>query len=99
MVLLLAKLTVWDKIQAVPVSTWIHLGGAVLALLVLVRFWQQLAELNEIVPWVVFIVFGGTSLLYWTYERNEPAFLTPVIEILAGHLPTRGEATLPPSHP
>lgn len=99
MLMLAAKLTVWDKIQAVPLTAWIQLGGAVLALLVLVRFWQQLSEVNEIVPWVVFIVFGGTSLLYWTYERNEPAMLTPVIDILAGYLPTRGGPASVPGQP
>jgi len=89
MLSLAAKLTVWDKIQAVPTSTWLSLGGTILALLLLVRFWKSLAELNEVVPWIVFIIFGGSSLLYWTYERNEPALLTPVIEILADYLPTR----------
>lgn len=99
MLTLAAKLTVLDRIQAVPLTAWIQLGGAVLALLVLVRFWQQLAELNEVVPWVVFIVFGGTSLLYWTYERNEPSMLSPVIDILAGYLPTRGAPSSVPGQP
>ena len=88
-----AKLTVWEKVQAVPATAWLTLASSLAVLLVLARVWRTLAEINEVVPWVVFVVVGGTTALYWTYERNEPKVLTPVVDVLAHWLPTQDAAT------
>lgn len=83
-----AKLTVWEKVQAVPASTWINLLIGVAVLILLVRIWKSLAELNEFAPWIVLVLVGGSVVLYWTYERTEPKALTPIFDVLAQYLPT-----------
>ena len=84
-----SKQTVWEKIQAVPKETWISALIAIGILIVLVKIWKSLAEINEVVPWVVMCTVGGAVVLYWTYERSEPKFLSPIFDELAKILPSR----------
>lgn len=83
------KLTVWDKIKAVPHDTWISLLIGLLIAFLLVRLWKNLREFNEFAPWIVMFMLGGSVILYWTYERTEPKLLTPVINLLAKYLPSK----------
>jgi hypothetical protein len=83
------KQTVWEKIQAVPKETWISTLIAIGIIIILVRIWKSLAEINEIVPWIALVTVGGTVVLYWTYERTEPKFLSPIFDELAKILPSR----------
>lgn len=83
------KPTVWEKVQAVPMSTWVTLLVAILILLVLVRVWKTLAEFNEFAPWIALVMVGGSVILYWTYERTEPKVLSPVMDFLAQYLPSK----------
>lgn len=86
-----AKPTVWEKVQAIPMSTWVSLITAVLIFIVIVRLWKSLREFNEFVPWIVLVLIGGSVVLYWTYERTEPKALSPVFDFLAKYLPSRIE--------
>ncbi len=94
-----AKLTVWEKVQAVPVSTWLHLAIGVAVLVLLARIWKSLAELNEFAPWLVLVLVGGSVVLYWTYERTEPRVLSPVFDVLAQYLPSRPSRPPAPDAP
>jgi hypothetical protein len=85
------KPTVFEKLQAVPMSTWINLLVAILILLVLVRVWKKLGEFNEFAPWIALVMVGGSVILYWTYERTEPKVLSPVMDFLAKYLPSKIE--------
>lgn len=83
------KLTVWDKIKAVPLETWASIAVAVLVIILLVRLWKNLREFNEFAPWIALFMIGGSVILYWTYERTEPKLLTPVINVLSQYLPSK----------
>lgn len=84
-----AKPTVWEKLQAVPSATWISLLVAIGVLLLVVRLWKKLAELNDFAPWIVLVMVGGSVILYWTYERTEPKVLSPVMDFLSQYLPSK----------
>lgn len=86
-----ASQTVWEKVQAVPTSTWVSLGVSIVVLIVLVRLWKSLREFNELAPWIALVAFGGSVVLYWTYERTEPKVLSPVIDLFAKVLPSKIE--------
>jgi MFS superfamily sulfate permease-like transporter len=83
------KLTVWEKIQAVPTGTWVDLGITVIVIVGLIFLWRSLKKINDIVPWVVFVTLGGTVIMYWTYERKEPKILAPIFDQLAKVLPSK----------
>lgn len=84
-----AKPTVWEKVQAVPMSTWWSLLAAAAVVFLLVRVWRSLQEINEFAPWIALVMVGGSVVLYWTYERTEPRIISPVINVLADYFPTR----------
>ncbi len=84
-----AKTTVWEKLQAVPKETWFSLFITLIVIFVIVRLWKSLKEINDIVPWIALFTVGGAIVLYWTYERKEPKFLSPVFDELAKVLPSK----------
>jgi hypothetical protein len=86
-----SKPTVWEKIRNVPKETWISTLIAIGVIIILVKIWNSLKEVNEIVPWVALVTVGGAVILYWTYERTEPKFLAPVFDELAKILPSKIE--------
>ncbi len=93
-----AKPTVWEKIQAVPMATWLSLLVAILIIILLVRVWKSLREFNEFAPWIALVMVGGSVILYWTYERTEPKILSPVMDFLAQYLPSKIEYRNGPQH-
>jgi chromate transport protein ChrA len=84
-----ANPTVLQKVQAVPMSTWISCLIAVIVIVVLVRVWKTLQEFNEFAPWIALFMLGGSVVLYWTYERTEPKVLSPIFDVLAQYLPSK----------
>lgn len=83
-------LTTLDKLKEIPPDFWIRMGVAVLAIVALVFFLRKVAKMNKVVLTVVvglIAVIGGFN---WVYERNEPAWATPVVNFLAGFFPTKG---------
>lgn len=86
-----SKPTVWEKVQAIPMSTWVSVVVAIIVLILIVRIWKSLREFNEFAPWIAVVMVGGSVLLYWTYERTEPKPLSPVIDVLAKFLPSKIE--------
>lgn len=88
-ILAAAKPTVWEKLQAVPKETWISLLVAAVVVILLVRAWKTLKDINEIVPWIALVTIGGAVVMYWTYERTEPKILSPIFDQLAKVLPSK----------
>jgi hypothetical protein len=84
-----AKPTVWEKVQAIPMSTWLSLVVAVIVVFLIVRLWKSLREFNEFAPWIALVLVGGSVVLYWTYERTEPKIISPVIDVFAKYLPSK----------
>ncbi len=84
-----SKPTVWEKVQAIPMSTWVSLLVALVVIFLLVRVWKSLKEFNEFAPWIALIMVGGSVMLYWTYERTEPKILSPIFDQLSRVLPSK----------
>jgi hypothetical protein len=81
-----------DRLREVPTEFWMKVGLAIVGLVVAVWLLRKLAGVSKIILWVV----GALGLSFlgfnWIYERNEPAWATPVVETLAGFFPTKGRA-------
>lgn len=86
-----------DRLRDIPTDFWIKVGIGVVGLIVLVIVLRKLAGMNKVVLGVIVAV--GLSLVgfTWIYERNEPAWATPVVQWLAQFLPTKGK--LESKHP
>lgn len=80
-----------QKIQGIPSQVWINLGLCVLGLVIILRLWRTLKNFNDFAPWIVSILASFMLLSYWTYNRNEPQFLSPVVDKLTLLLPTKSK--------
>ena len=85
-----AAATTASKLEAVPSAVWMKLGFAILALIALVVVLRKVAKMNKIVLGVVVFLFVTIVGFNWIYQRNEPAWATPVIEPLSKFFPTKG---------
>jgi len=87
-----AAATPLEKLQNVSGQFWIKafLAFAVLALVIIV--FKKAMGMNKIILTIIGCVVLGVFGFSWIYERNEPAFLTPIIEPIAnsGFFPSKG---------
>ncbi len=88
--MLFLALTTMEKIKQVPTSFWWITAAVVGGLIGSVILFRYLRQMNKIV--LVIILAMGFSIVgfSWIYERNEPAFLTPTIDVLAQFFPSKG---------
>ena len=79
-----------EKLKDVPPAFWLKLGLAILGVIVVVIALRKLAQVNKVVLIAVLVVIGSAIGFNWIYERNEPAWATPVVEKLAEFFPSKG---------
>lgn len=79
-----------QKLQKVPPEFWWKMGIGVLALIVIVVVLRKLAHVNKMVLGVVVFIAVSIVGFSWIYDRNEPAWATPVVEKLAQFFPAKG---------
>jgi uncharacterized membrane protein len=88
--MLLLAVSAVDKIKQIPPGTWLNIAlaiGAVVAAVIIVR---RVAKMNKVIMGVVVFVVGTILFFNWVYYRNEPRFLTPVINKIAPFFPSAG---------
>lgn len=70
-------------------SVWLKILVAIGALIVLVIVLRKIAKMNKVILVVVVGVVLTIVGFNWIYERNEPAWATPVVDKLAQFFPTK----------
>lgn len=82
--------TTIDKLKKIPPEFWWKVGTIVLVVAALVIIVRKVSGMNKMVLGaIVFVVFTVVGF-NWIYERNEPAFMTPVINKIAPFFPSKG---------
>ena len=87
--LFLAAATTMNRIESIPTGVWLRIAAAVAALVVLVVVLRKVAHMNKVVLAIVTLLILSIIGFNWIYERNEPAWATPVIEKLSGFFPNK----------
>jgi len=88
--MLLLAVSAVDKIKQIPPGTWLNIAlaiGAVVAAVIIVR---RVAKMNKVIMGVVVFVVGTILFFNWVYYRNEPRFLTPIVNKIAPFFPSAG---------
>jgi MFS superfamily sulfate permease-like transporter len=87
--LLLAASAV-ESLQKIPPATWLKIGIAIAAIVIVVVVLRKVAKMNKIVLGVIVFVVCTVVFFSWVYNRNEPKFLTPIVDRIAPFFPSAG---------
>jgi ABC-type iron transport system FetAB permease component len=90
MLFLAVAATPLEKQKQVPPAFWWKVGAAVLIIIIIAVVLQRIAQMNKVVLAIICLLIFSIVGVNWIYERNEPAFLTPVIDRIAPFLPSKG---------
>jgi hypothetical protein len=88
--MLLLAASAFEKASALPSSFWLKVILGIVGFFLAVILLKKLFEVNKVILAAVAIISVAVICINWVYERNEPAFLTPTVNILAEFLPTKG---------
>ena len=58
-------------------------------MIIVVVLLRKLAKMNKVILTVVVLLVASFIGFSWIYERNEPAWATPVVDRLAGFFPSK----------
>ena len=79
-----------EKAQSIPPATWLKLGLVVAAIIAVVVVLRAVAKMNKILLGVGVFVVVSIVFFSWIYNRNEPKWMTPVVEKIAPFFPSPG---------
>lgn len=79
-----------ETLQQLPPKVWLKIGLGVVAFIVAVILLRRVAQMNKVVLGVIVFVVGTIVFFSWVYNRNEPKFLTPLIDRIAPFFPSAG---------
>lgn len=77
-----------ESAQNIPPATWLKLGIGIAALVVAIIVLRTVAKMNKILLGVLVFVVFSVFFFSWVYNRNEPKWMTPVIEKIAPFFPS-----------
>lgn len=79
-----------DTAKTIPPATWLKLGIGIAAFVIAVVVLRKIAQMNKVVLGVVVFVVLSIMFFSWVYNRNEPKWMTPLIDKLAPFFPSAG---------
>ena len=88
--MLLLAVTALEKIQTLPPAIWLKIGIAIGAFILTIFLFRRVMKMNKIIAAVIVFVVCTVVFFSWVYNRNEPAFMTPLVERIAPFFPSAG---------
>ena len=82
--------TALDKIKTLPPAIWAKIGIAIAAFVLTVFLFRRVMKMNKIIASIIVFVVITVFFFSWVYNRNEPAFMTPIVEKVAPFFPSAG---------
>jgi glucan phosphoethanolaminetransferase (alkaline phosphatase superfamily) len=88
--MLLLAVTAFEKLQTLKPDVWLKIGIAVGGFVLAILLWRRIMKMNKIVAGVVVFVVVTVVFFSWVSNRNEPKFLTPLVNKIAPFFPSAG---------
>jgi len=88
--MLLFAVTAVEKMKTLPPAVWLKIFIAVASLVIGVFVFRKIMRMNKVIAGVIVFVVGTVVFFSWVYNRNEPKFLTPLMDRLAPFFPSAG---------
>jgi len=76
--------------KTLPPAVWLKIFIAVASLVIGVFVFRKIMRMNKVIAGVIVFVVGTVVFFSWVYNRNEPKFLTPLMDRLAPFFPSAG---------
>ncbi|MEO7414071.1 MAG: hypothetical protein ABIZ81_12025 [Opitutaceae bacterium] len=89
MIFFAAAATTLDKLKDIPADVWVKIGLVMLALVVVIIVLRKVAQVNKLVLIMVVLFTLSVIGFNWIYERNEPKWMTPIVEKIAPFFPAK----------
>lgn len=90
MLLPIAAASAVDSMKQIPPATWLKLGIGIAAFIIAIVILRKVAQMNKIVLGVIVFVVVTVVFFSWVYNRNEPKWMTPIVERIAPFFPSAG---------
>jgi hypothetical protein len=84
------SVTALDKIKTLPPAVWGKIGIAVAAFILTIFLFRRVMKMNKIIAAVIVFVVCTVVFFSWVYNRNEPPFMTPIVQRIAPFFPSAG---------
>jgi hypothetical protein len=78
-----------DLTASIPQSDWLRFAILLLVLLSILQAVRLVSRVNRSVLVFVFAIGSIGLMTGWVRNRNEPSFLTPVVEVVAPWFPSQ----------
>lgn len=88
--MLLLAVTALDKLQTLPPDVLLKIGIAVGGFIIAILVFRKIMKINKVIAGIVVFVVTTVVFFSWVYNRNEPKFLTPLVERIAPFFPSAG---------
>jgi hypothetical protein len=85
--MLVFAVTTLEKVRGVSPRNLANVGLAILVIIVAVILIKMAARMNKIIFVMIMAVTAFVVGMTWVYHRNEPKFLTPLIDRIAPFVP------------
>ena len=79
-----------EKMKTLPPDVWLKIGIVIVSIIAAVLVFRRLMKMNKLIGGIIAFVVCSILFFSWVYNRNEPKFLTPIVERIAPFFPTAG---------
>ena len=87
---MLLAVTAVEKLKTLPPDVWLKIGIAVAVFVGAIFLFRRIMKMNKIIGGIIAFVVCSVVFFSWVYNRNEPKFLTPIVEKIAPFFPSAG---------
>lgn len=82
--------TALEQLKTLPPDVWLKIAIAIAAFIIAILVFRRVMKMNKIIAGVVVFVVVTVVFFSWVYNRNEPKFLTPLVDRIAPFFPSAG---------
>ena len=86
--MLLLAVTALEKIKTLPPAIWMKIAIAIAAFILTIFLFRRVMKMNKIIAAVIVFVVCTVVFFSWVYNRNEPPFMTPLVQRIAPFFPS-----------
>ena len=86
--MILFAVTALEKMQTLKPEVWLKIGMAVAIFVAAIFLFRRIMRMNKIIAGIIIAVGSTVVFFSWVYNRNEPKFMTPIIQKIAPFFPS-----------